>query len=418
MYNLKSSSKTVIESDYKAGTNTDYETRSIFHYSSKVLFKVHRFIPPSLKNNLKRIRRATKIALRSVLPTSIKVLYREYQLARQQKQRCKALREKLIANYSYDFERFWQWSTVAAGSKLSSDLLTADLHLTQENLKALITKDYHRIEKALALREPRTAFGQDTIKALVLGIEKYQHCYGGDETVQIALNTLISYYNFNLERGHDDKHLFQTIMSLKSKTTTEDGVASHRGGVLKLRKEQTISEAKMDLRAFFASRHSIRNFSNEEVEMGLIEQAVEMAQKTPSVCNRQSSRVYIFCSDEDKKRVLNYQNGNRGFGDQINKVLLVTSDLQNFLSVGERNQCWIDGGMYAMSIIYALHSLGLGTCCLNWSVDYQMDQKLKKAAGIRDSEAVIMMIAVGHLPDEFMVAQSPRKKVHEVLTIK
>ncbi|RCJ14711.1 nitroreductase [Nostoc sp. ATCC 43529] len=143
-----------------------------------------------------------------------------------------------------------------------------------------------------------------------------------------------------------------------------------------------------------------------------------MAQKTPSVCNRQSSKVYVFSSDEDKRKVLSYQSGNRGFGDQASKVLIVVSDLENFTLIGERNQCWIDGGMYAMSLVYALHSLGLATCCLNWSVEHSVDKALKKSTNIKDSESIIMMIAIGHLPEELRVAQSPRKPLQEVLIVK
>jgi hypothetical protein len=113
--------------------------------------------------------------------------------------------------------------------------------------------------------------------------------------------------------------------------------------------------------------------------------------------------------------LLSYQNGNRGFGDRASKVLIVASNLEHFASVGERYQGWIDGGMFAMSLFYALHSLGLGTCCLNWCVKHAQDRNLKESAGIAESDLVIMMIVVGHLPEEFKVAQSPRKPIHEVL---
>jgi nitroreductase len=71
-----------------------------------------------------------------------------------------------------------------------------------------------------------------------------------------------------------------------------------------------------------------------------------------------------------------------------------------------------------MSLIYALHSLNIGTCCLNWSVTYETDQALRRDAGIEDSETIIMMLAVGHLPDHFSVARSSRRKVEEILIIK
>lgn len=307
----------------------------------------------------------------------------------------------LLSNYTYDCKRFVS-SSSASGSVN-----------TRTQLLALITMDYHRIEKGLALRAPRVGFGNKVIQRLLFNLSKYQEQYDFDESVQIALNALFAYYYFNLENGFKDEGLHETLLELSGRTCSLEKYTD-QGGVIDITKQAILAAAPLNPKLFFHSRYSIRQFSTSEVDMDLIEQAVEMAQKTPSVCNRQSSKVYVF-SKEDKQKALSFQNGNRGFGDQANKVLIVVSNLQCFTKIGERNQGWIDGGMYAMSLVYALHALGLGTCCLNWSVEYSVDQALKAATGIKNYEAVIMMIAVGHLPDELTVAQSPRKKVDEVL---
>ena len=107
--------------------------------------------------------------------------------------------------------------------------------------------------------------------------------------------------------------------------------------------------------------------------------------------------------------------GSRGFGECIDVVLVMTSDRRAFTTVGERNQCWVDSGMFAMSVIYALHSLGLGTCCLNWSLTSDRDQQARQVFSIDDSEAISMIIAVGHIPETLKVAASPRLPVAEVM---
>ena len=66
--------------------------------------------------------------------------------------------------------------------------------------------------------------------------------------------------------------------------------------------------------------------------------------------------------DERQQQVIAVQ-GNAGFGDRVPLVLVITSDLQTFFAPEERNQAWIDGGMFAMSLVHALHSLGLASCC-------------------------------------------------------
>ena len=359
-----------------------------------------------IDNQLHSLKFQSKQAIRKILPSHIRQkIYHWLWNPLKKWQRRVMFMPNLTSNYFYDLKRFLRWSS--ANEKVN----------TQTQLRALITMDYHRIEKGLALKEPRVGFGQDVIQRLLSDLPKYLEKYGFDETAQITLNTLFAYYHFNLEHGFKDDQLCQTLIALRDKIPS-NGDITDRGGIIQITKQSILKEAQQDLQNFFQYRYSIRHFAPDEVDIKLIEQAVIMAQKTPSVCNRQSSKVYVFSTDEDKRKVLSYQNGNRGFGEQVSKVLVVVSDLENFTKIGERNQCWIDGGMYAMSLVYALHSLGLGTCCLNWSVENHVDKALKKATGIKDSESVIMMIAVGHLPEELKVAQSPRKKVHEVLVVK
>lgn len=305
-------------------------------------------------------------------------------------------------NYKYDQDRFLKWSS------------SWQQNLSAVQLKALITMDYHRIEKGLSLKEPKVGFGSDVVERLVKNLKTFQQAYGYDEVISFSLNALSEYHQFNKINGLYNQKLHEEILALGGDNEYEESCA----GTLKVSKKEILKACLIDLENFFQARYSIRQFSDEDVNISLVEKAVKMAQKTPSVCNRQSSKVYIFSDSEDKKRSLSYQNGNRGFGHQASKVLVVTSNLEHFTKIGERNQCWIDGGMFAMSLVYALHSLGLGTCCLNWSVEYHTDKAFRQSVDIQDSEAVIMLIAVGHLPEEFKVAQSPRKQIQEVLVIK
>ena len=143
-----------------------------------------------------------------------------------------------------------------------------------------------------------------------------------------------------------------------------------------------------------------------------------MAQKTPSVCNRQSSKVYLFHNKDDVNKVLSYQNGCASFAKSVQAVYIVTSNLESFISTDERNQCWIDGGLFAMSLLYALHSLGIGSCCLNWCATKKSDDLLHSAAGISKSEVVIMLIACGNYPNDLRVARSVRRPLDEVLRTK
>lgn len=309
----------------------------------------------------------------------------------------------LLRNHLYDYRRNRRYtSAVERGD-------------TERKLAALITMSYHGIEKGLALREPRTAFGAQAIELLLSRLDRYLDHAGPGPVVSAALNALDEYWAFNVDRGHEDPALRRRLDGLHERA---DRQANHGlGGTKAVTKAQIHQAGKMDLTSFFASRSSIRNFSAEPVDESLVRDAVRMAQKTPSVCNRQSSRVWMLTSEQRRQDALRVQGGSRGFAEQVDKVLVVTSDLTHFQSAGERNQSWVDGGMFAMSLVYALHSLGLGTCCLNWSKKLEVDEELRRHIPIPEQEVVIMMIAVGHLPAELNVPQSPIKSVDEAFRV-
>lgn len=314
------------------------------------------------------------------------------------------LKRRLALNFRYDESRYVRFSSCL---KKGTDAT---------RLAALITMDYHRLEKGLSLGSPRPDFGTEVALRLADAIKRYTALAGWDSTSIVAANVLAAHHRFRTERQTPLPQMEQILAEFHA--AREGALEEPRGGTITISRDEIHRAARRDLAEFFNARHSVRHFDRREVDVASIRRAVEMAQRSPSVCNRQSARVYLFVDRELKLAALACQNGNRGFTEEIDKLLVVTSDLGSFVSPGERNQCWIDGGLFAMSLVYALHSLGLGTCCLNWSVEHEADRKLRQAAGIRESEAVIMMIAVGHLPEVLNVPQSPRKLVDDVLTIR
>jgi nitroreductase len=280
-------------------------------------------------------------------------------------------------------------------------------------LQARIIKSYHRVEKGLALASPRPGFGPDAISLLIRDIEIYRKIHGTDHVIHRAIQTLAEYDRFN-QLADLPSDAAQRKQSASQLTTQPE--ANIQGGTIEVSRTEILAAAQHDLSAFFQHRYSIRQFSATPVDEGLIERAVRMAQKTPSVCNRESGRVFLVSEKACAAKLLAFQNGNRGFGEQADKLLIITASVDCFLTVGERNQCWIDGGLFSMSVIYALHSLGLGTCCLNWSVEPATDRSLKRSAGIPENHAIIMMLAVGHLPEKLRVAASARRPLADVLS--
>ncbi len=306
--------------------------------------------------------------------------------------------------YAFDFQHY---------SRFGSAIFRGD---TQDKLAGLITIGYHGLEKGMSLHAPRPMFGRKNVRTTYNLVYRYVGAYGWDEVSGTALSVLEAYQAFNLAAGHDDPELEQKLASLRAQFG-EAGKIAPAGGTKAVTRDEIWRQSKMDLAPFFAARSSIRDFPDEPVSRDLIRQAVKMAQKTPSVCNRQAGRVHLFDDRKAIARLLQIQGGARGFSESVPMLLVISADISRFQSTGERYQGWIDGGLFAMSVIYALHSLGLGSCCLNWSKIPQDDRALVRAVPELESERVIMFLAVGHLPEKLNVPISNSPPIEEVLSV-
>ena len=309
----------------------------------------------------------------------------------------------LIRGVFYDFWRYLSLSNFGVAPK------------SKEQYFSILTKDYHKIEKGLSLNNPRPFFGKDAIQEVTYTIDNYAGKFGLGQVGEAAINTLKAYVTH-----HEKLELQNPLVDyVKNKLAEYDGkfdsICEVKGGATELTKEDIWKKSKIDFLKFSQSRHSVRDFSDEPVDVALIENAAKIAQGVPSVCNRQTCRVHVLSDKDEIQKALLYQNGNRGFNHQIDKLLLVVADLECFTTSGERFQRWIEGGMFAMSLIYGLHSQGLGTCCLNWSVNSPVDKKFRKAIKIEKNEEMIMMIAVGNLPEKLKVCDSARRDTSEVV---
>lgn len=261
-------------------------------------------------------------------------------------------------------------------------------------------KIYHRLEKSLSFRNRRSGAGASAAHDLIdlMSARPADSPFGFQE--KVAFSVLDSYLDQSPE--------------IRETTTFRDFQRQPEprlGGTLSLSPADLQRGTLKDPEEFFLTRHSLRDFSNTSVEMGVIKRAIELALKTPSVCNRQAWHVYYAHTREAIDRSLSFQNGNSGFGHEIQTLLIVTINLKAFDTAGERNQGWVDGGMFAMSIIYALHSLGVGSCCLNWSKTPSDDRRMRKAVPIAKHHSIVMMIGVGYPKDQVKVCASPRRPV-------
>lgn len=311
---------------------------------------------------------------------------------------------KLTRAYLYDAMHYLMHSSTFLPSTRRKDML-----------EARIMASSHVIEKGLSFKEVRINFGRDVVDSLfyMLGVyqSKYSRYWADSHACSVGRAVLAQYIAFHQERDQDVSDLVSRLESLNSKVLLEFG------GTKELSKNDILLAGKGDFREFIRSRHSTRTFTDEAVPLESIQKAIEIAQYSPSACNRQSSRVRIVCEPHVIETVLHYQNGSAGFGHMADKLLVVTSNINAFEGVQERNQAFIDGGIYAMNLLYGLHYEGIGACCLGWLSHPKLERLLRKIVKIDVGERIIVIIAMGQMPDHFRVAESSRKPWKDICTI-
>lgn len=302
----------------------------------------------------------------------------------------------IYKSFKYDKKRFKKYSD-------------SFLMKRKNEIMGNIIKHYHVFEKGLTMPETRLGFGQPKMIVLVNECLKYIELFGKDD---IQLSHSVSVINEYLQFHEEHKHQLEpkTIEAIQSLNVSFSEIKISTQP--KSNKESYFEQRNASFDLFSATRHSVRNFSKENIPQDLLEKSLELAKKTPSACNRQSWRTHVYSDKAQISKILEVQGGNRGFGHLINKLIVITGELGVFGHAFERNQVFVDGGMYAMNLLYALHFNGIATCPLNCSTTPEKDRKLQALCGIEASEPFIVMIACGIPPDEFKLASSPRYDVN------
>ncbi len=306
------------------------------------------------------------------------------------------LRNSFKRTYRYDMDSYLRYSRTFGANDPG-------------RLIGSIILQYHVIEKGLTMPESRLGFGQERIISLCRDCVKYIEKYGqNDEQVNHAIAVVLEYENLHRKNRFDlDEETIHSLIQLKDRLISP----VQRAVQIQTGRDELFSKKDYSFPEFSASRCSVRNYSAEDVPLKGIMDALELAKHSPSACNRQSWRTYVYTQKSMINKLLELQGGNRGFGHLVNKLIIVAGEQGLFCNSNERNQVYIDGGIYTMNLLYALHYERIAACVLNCSFDPEKEIELKRNAGIKDSEVLIVMIACGIAPDEFKVAISHRYPV-------
>lgn len=273
----------------------------------------------------------------------------------------------------------------------------------------------HQIEKGLSHTEFRLGFGENALRNLakaLVSLQKVDPNYRNNEAYKSAVSALKQYRDRHEDASFDIKRYLaffpEDILKDAEMSRPEDG-----GSVVVTASSKKDNQNK-PFEQLFMGRRSVREYANRPVTKDEIRKAVQIAMKTPTVCNRQPVRVHVIMSQDTIRKALALQGGFNGY-DNPAALLLIAADNRVFLWPNERNEGYTDGGLFGMSLLLALEAEGLAACPLNTMMPRDTDEKTRELLHLPDSEYLVMYIAVGHFADSVETCVSKRFDVEKIM---
>lgn len=277
--------------------------------------------------------------------------------------------------------------------------------LNVENLEAKIIFHYHSIEKGLSNTNFRYGFGERAYTQLIKTMNEFVQ--KGFNTESIAFQTGLSVLSEYVLK-HKDTNINTDFIENSIKRLSNTNPINELGGIYTLHSNEVIENSRANYEILALNRFSVRDFDSKPIDINLINKALNIAKKAPSVCNRQPWHNHVIRDKSLIKLTLDIQGGFTGHGNNIDTLILITSNNNYLSNYTERNQGFTDCGMYAMSLIHSLQYLGLATCALNANLTINNDFKVRNILSIPENQNLVMFIAVGNYDKVFMVPKSPR----------
>lgn len=279
-------------------------------------------------------------------------------------------------------------------------------------LEAEIVRNVHSIEKGLSIENPRLGFGIAKMNEMFSLVDEYVKLTDNKEVLYFVVDAVDAYIRYHEAKDFDNKDVLNVktkCQKLKENMDSHEGVSG--GTIIYGRQDDSIDID--NVRLLFNTRHSIREFSEKKVPEETIIEAIKLAQRSPSACNRQAVRVYSI-DGKDYLESMGNLEGIGGFAQDVDKFLLITG-VQSAYRPGEKNQFIVSASMFAGYLTLSLHALGVASCVVqrNLYAD-KLYNNFRKKYCIAEDEQLVVMIGIGMPKEETVVPVSKRLSVNKI----
>lgn len=279
---------------------------------------------------------------------------------------------------------------------------------------SLLRRSIHRIEKGLISRPRKPVFAIDYIEPVV---DVYARMLRGPESAnRVELAWAHDVLNAYFEVCEDSPSIrnarekFQRLEEIDSRIPPDRALT--RAPYTRKSPQSTVGyDSFLQLAK---QRRSVRWFEQRPVPREDLLKALSVATLSPSACNRQPFTFRIFDKEPFLSMATSLPPGTRGYEHQFPCVIAVVGHQRYYSLERDRHLIYIDGSLATMSLILALETLGLSSCCINWPDIEERELAAEKALKLEPDERIVMFIAVGYADPEGSVPYSEKRTPEEL----
>ena len=280
---------------------------------------------------------------------------------------------------------------------------------TQNTIGYKIILDEHALEKGMTSKNPRF-FGIQKVNNIMKYIMLYENeNYEKDFAYNLGISILKEYCKYYEDHNWINRDEYLKVKEFINKRSTNIVAGSYL-----INKETFINDSKIDYDKFLSSRHSFREFDKKRISSEDMKKAVSMAMKTPTACNRQMCKIYFINSKDKCAELFKYSHGLTGFNNDTVNMIIVTYDISSLCFAEEIQQGMFNAGLFSMNLVNALHSLGIGSCFLEYSNSIKEEAEEKELLNIPINEKIAVVLAAGYYPEVSRIPYSTRKPIDEI----
>lgn len=282
----------------------------------------------------------------------------------------------------------------------------------------MLVRNIHRIEKGLLMKPRRNVFAKQYIEETIDSFENVWINSKNKDDQNRQLKWFVDVFTMYFEACKGDSYINSLQIRFESILKKDQGLVEPEKNLF-APYTRNLTEKNVAFEDFFSltrRRRSVRWFLDKKVPRDLVDKAIYAAVQSPSACNRQPFTYRIIDDEELLEEVVQLPMGTTGYAHNIPMMVISIGNLNAYFSERDRHLIYIDASLANMTFMYALETLGLSSCPINWPDIEFREKGMENLLELKKYQRPIMCMGIGYPDPNGKVAYSQKKELKSIRT--